>query len=188
MGSLTGFLLTSGVSIMGGITWAIYGRHSMQICCGLSCTSFLKARSLHLASAQCIIFSYSRIRFFIMILISFIKEGVGGIVSGHISCWFYILSYKPKQASHFFFKIMSQFPKSIIRRGILYCLYPLTQRQIYKILMIGCFVCPLYLQIRIGLGSFSKGTFKKSVSFVVYLVLIKAKAFTFESAKAEVKT
>ena len=38
------------------------------------------------------------------------------------------------------------------------------------------------------LGSFSKGIFKKLISFVVYLVLIKVKAFTFKSAKVEVKT
>ena len=39
-----------------------------------------------------------------------------------------------------------------------------------------------------GLGSSSRNTFKKSASFIVYLVLIKVKAFTPKSAKAEVKT
>jgi len=38
------------------------------------------------------------------------------------------------------------------------------------------------------LGSFLKGAFKKSASFTAYWVSIKAKAFTPELAKAEVKT
>ena len=46
-------------------------------------------------------------------------------------------------------------------------------------------LCP---QIGISLGSFSRGTFKKSASFAVHLVLIKAKAFTPKLARAEVKT
>ena len=46
----------------------------------------------------------------------------------------------------------------------------------------------LYLRIGIGLGSSFRGTFKKLASFIVYLVLIKVKAFTPKSARAEVKT
>jgi hypothetical protein len=53
--------------------------------------------------------------------------------------------------------------------------------------MIGYFVCLLYLWIGIGLGSFSKGVFKKSASFTAYLVSIKVKAFVPELAKAKVK-
>jgi len=49
-------------------------------------------------------------------------------------------------------------------------------------------IYPLYPQIGIGLGSSLKGIFKKSASFTAYWVSIKAKAFTLESAKAEVKT
>jgi len=47
---------------------------------------------------------------------------------------------------------------------------------------------PLYPQIGIGLGSSLRGVFKKSASFIVYYMSIKAKAFTPELAKAEVKT
>ena len=54
--------------------------------------------------------------------------------------------------------------------------------------MIGCLTYLLYLQIGIGLGSFSKGVFKKSTSFIAYLVLIKVKVFAFKLAKAKVKT
>ena len=71
---------------------------------------------------------------------------------------------------------------------MLYCLYPLTRRWIHKILMIGYPVYLLYPWIRIGLGSFSRGIFKKLASFVVYLVLIKVKVFTLKLAKIEVKT
>ena len=71
---------------------------------------------------------------------------------------------------------------------MLYCLCPSIQKWIRKIFVIGCPICLLYLWIGIGLGSFFKGAFKKSASFVVYLVLIKAKAFAFKLAKAEVKT
>jgi len=39
----------------------------------------------------------------------------------------------------------------------------------------------------IGLGSSSKGAFKKSASFTAHFILIKVKAFTPKSAKAEVK-
>ena len=55
-------------------------------------------------------------------------------------------------------------------------------------LVIDCPTCPLYLQIGIGLGSSSSGAFKKLASFIAYLVLIKAKAFTSKLAKVEVKT
>ena len=71
---------------------------------------------------------------------------------------------------------------------MLYCLRPLTQRWIRKILVIGCFVCPLYPWIRIGLSSFSRGAFKNSASFAAHLVSIKAKAFTPKLAKAKIKT
>ena len=83
---------------------------------------------------------------------------------------------------------MLWFLRSVIRRGALYCLHPLIQRWIHKILVIGYPICPLYPQIGIGLGSFSRGAFKKSASFVTHLVSIKAKAFAPKSAKAEVKT
>ena len=125
-GSLASSLLTSCILVVGGVTQVIYRRYIIQIYCKLSCISFLKAQSLYLASAQCIVFIYSCIRFSIVMLISFIKEGVKGIVLGYISCLFYILSYKPKQASYFLFKIISWLPKSIIRKGILYCLHLLT--------------------------------------------------------------
>ena len=49
-------------------------------------------------------------------------------------------------------------------------------------LIMGCPTCPLYLQIGIGLSSSSNNIFKKSASFVAYLVLIKVKAFTPKSA------
>ena len=160
----------------------------MRIRYGLSYISFLKAQSLYLILAQYIVFTYSYIRFSIIILISFIKEGIRGIVSSYISRLFRILSYKLRQASYFLPKIILQFPRSIIRRGILYYLYPLTRRQICKMLVIGCPTYPLYLQIGISLGSSSSSAFKKLASFIVYLVLIKAKAFTSKLARVEVKT
>ena len=160
----------------------------MQIRCGLSCTSFSKAQSLRSALAQYIVLIHSCIRFSIVILISFIKEGVRGIVLGHISYLFRILSYKPKQASHFLFKIMSQFLRSIIRKGTLYYLRLSVQRWIRKMLVIGYPTYLLYLQIGISLGSSSRSTFKKLASFIVHLVLIKAKAFAPKLAKAKVKT
>jgi len=46
----------------------------------------------------------------------------------------------------------------------------------------------LYPQIGIGLGSSLRGIFKRLASFIVYCVSIKAKAFTPELAKVEVKT
>ena len=55
-------------------------------------------------------------------------------------------------------------------------------------LIIGCPTYLLYLQIGIGLGSSSSGAFKKLASFIVYLVLIKVKAFTPKLARVEVKT
>ena len=142
IGSLTGSLptsyaLTFYTLTIGGITWVTYRRYSIRIHYGLSYISFLKARSLRSISAQYIVFTYSRIRFSIIILISFIKEGIGGIVLGHMSRLFRTLSYKLRQASHFLSKIILWFPRSIIRRGILYYLRPLIQRWIYKILMIG---------------------------------------------------
>ena len=156
IGSLISSLLIFGVLVIGGITQAICGRHNIQIYYGSSCISFSKAQFLHSTSAWCAMFIYGHIRFSIIILISFIKEGIRGIVSGHTSRQFHTLSCKPKQASHFFFKIMSQFPKSVIKRGILYCLCLLTRRQICKILVIGCPVCPLYLQIKLAQAVFPK--------------------------------
>jgi hypothetical protein len=47
---------------------------------------------------------------------------------------------------------------------------------------------PLYLRIGIGLGSSSRGIFKKSASFIAHFILIKVKEFTPKSAKVEVKT
>ena len=49
-------------------------------------------------------------------------------------------------------------------------------------------IYPLYPQIEISLGSSLISAFKKLASFTVYWVLIKARAFTLELAKAEVKT
>ena len=149
IGSLTGSLptsytLTSYTLAIGGITWVTCGRHSIRIRCRLSCISFLKARSLRLTSAQYTVFTYSRIRFSIIILISFIKEGIRGIVLGHISRLFCILSCKLRQASYFLLKIILWFPRSVIRRGTLYCLRLLTRRQIHKMLVIGCPTYPLY--------------------------------------------
>ena len=55
-------------------------------------------------------------------------------------------------------------------------------------LVIGCPTYLLYPSIGIGLGSSSRGAFKKLASFTVYLVLIKVKAFAPKLARAEVKT
>ena len=101
IGSLTGslptsYVLTSCISAIGGITWVTYGRRSMRICCGLSYISFSKAQSLRSTSAWCTVFTCGRIRFFIIMLISFIKEGIGGIILGHLSRLFRILSCKPR--------------------------------------------------------------------------------------------
>src|SRR6266702_574531 len=96
VGSLTGSLLTSYTLVTGGIILVTYRRHSMRICYRLSYISFLKAQSLRLTLAWYTIFTYSYIRFFIVMLISFIKEGVRGIVLGHTSCLFRILSCKPR--------------------------------------------------------------------------------------------
>ena len=193
MGSLTGSLptsyaLTSCTLVIGGIAWVTCGRRSIRIRCGSSYISFLKAQSLRSTSAQCTVFTHGRIRFSIIILISFIKEGVRGIVLGHTSRLFRTSSCKLRQASHFLPKIISWFPRSIIRRGTLYYLRLLTRRQIHKILLIGCPTYPLYPHIGIGLGSSSSGIFKNLASFIAYLVLIKAKAFTPKLAKVEVKT
>jgi len=54
--------------------------------------------------------------------------------------------------------------------------------------VIGGPICPLYPRIGISLGSSLRGVFRKLASFIVYWVSIKAKAFTPELAKAEVKT
>ena len=160
----------------------------MRIRCGLSCISSLKARSLRLTLAQYIVFTYSRIRFSIIMLISFIKEGVRGIVLGYISRLFRILSYKPKQASYFLPKIILQLLRSVIRKGTLYCLRLSTRRYIRKILIIDYPTYPLYPQIGISLGRSSIGILRKLASFIVYQVLIKARAFALELAKVEVKT
>ena len=141
-----------------------------------------------MALAQQIVLIQGYIRFSIIILISFIKEGVRGRVLGQISCLPYILSYKPKQASYFLPKIILQLLRSIIRKGILYYLRLLTRRYIRKILVIGCPTCPLYPRIGIGLGRSSIGVLRKSASFIVYQVLIRVKVFALELAKVEVKT
>ena len=54
--------------------------------------------------------------------------------------------------------------------------------------VIGGPIRPLYPQIGISLGSSLIGAFKKLASFIAYWVLIKARAFTLELAKVEVKT
>ena len=46
----------------------------------------------------------------------------------------------------------------------------------------------LYPRIGISLGSSSSGIFRNLASFIAHLVLIKAKVFTPELAKVEVKT
>jgi hypothetical protein len=46
----------------------------------------------------------------------------------------------------------------------------------------------LYLRIGIGLGSSSRGAFKKSASLIAQFMSIKVKAFASKLAKAEVKT
>ena len=160
----------------------------MRICCGLSYIAFSKAQSLYKISAQQIVLIQGYIRLSIIILISFIKEGVRGRVSGQISPLLYILSYKPKQANYFLPKIILQLLRSVIRKGTLYCLCPLTRRQIYKIVVIGGPTCLLYLRIRISLGSSSRGILKKVASFIAYFILIKVKVFTLKLAKVDVKT
>ena len=160
----------------------------MRIRYRLSYISFLKAQSLYIVLAQQIVLIQDYIRFSIIILISFIKEGVRGRILGQISRLLYILSYKPKQASHFLPKIILQLLRSIIRKGILYYLYLLIQRYIYKIIIIEGPTYLLYLQIRISLGSSSRGIFKKLASFIAHFILIKVKVFTPKLAKVEVKT
>ena len=135
-----------------------------------------------------IVLIQGRIRFSIIILISFIKEGVRGRVLGQISRLLYILSYKPKQASYFLPKIILQLLRSVIRKGILYYLRLLTRRYIRRILVIGYPTRPLYPQIGISLGRSSIGILRKLASFIVYQVLIRVKVFTLELAKVEVKT
>jgi len=49
-------------------------------------------------------------------------------------------------------------------------------------------IYPLYPRIGIGLGSSLRGIFKKLASLIAHWVSIKAKIFTLELAKAEVKT
>ena len=141
-----------------------------------------------MASAQQIVLIQGRIRFFIIMLISFIKEGVRGIVSAQISRLFYILSYKPKQASYFLPKIILQLLRSVIRKGTLYYLCLLTRRYIRKILIIGCLTLPLYPQIGICLGRSSIGILRKLASFTAYQILIRVKVFALELAKVQVKT
>ena len=109
IGSLTGSLLTSCILVIKGIILVTCRQYSMRICYGSSYISFSKAQSLHLTSAWCTVFTHSYIRFSIIMLISFIKEGVRGIVLGHISRLFYILNYKLRQASHFFLKLYYSF-------------------------------------------------------------------------------
>ena len=160
----------------------------MQIHYGSSYISFLKAQSLYIVLAQQIVLTQGYIRFSIIILIYFIKEGVRGRVLGQISRLLYISSYKPKQASYFLSKIILQLLRSIIRKGILYYYCLLIQRQIYKIIIIGGYTRLLYPRIRISLGSSFRGIFKKLASFIAYFILIKVKVFTPKLAKIEVKT
>jgi hypothetical protein len=54
--------------------------------------------------------------------------------------------------------------------------------------VIGGPTCLLYPRIEIGLGSSSRGVFKKSASLIAHFVSIKVKVFTLELAKVEVKT
>jgi hypothetical protein len=61
-------------------------------------------------------------------------------------------------------------------------------RWIYNIDAIGFPICLLYLLIRIGLSSISKGVFKNLGIFLVHLVLRRAKAFALELAKVVVLT
>src|SRR6266567_2161540 len=96
IGSLTSSLLTSCTLVIGGIAWVICGRYSMRIYCGSSYISFSKAWSMRLISAWYTVFTHNHIRFSIVMLISFINEGVRGIVLGYISCLFHILSCKLK--------------------------------------------------------------------------------------------
>ena len=140
----------------------------MQIRYRLSCTSFLKAWSLRIALAQQIVLIQGCIRFSIIILISFIKEGVRDRDLGQRSCLFRILSYKPKQASHFLFKIILWLPRSVIRKGMLYYLYLLIQRQIHKIVIISGPIFLLYPRIGTGLGGSLRGIFKNSASFTAH--------------------
>src|SRR6266702_8678975 len=51
MGNLTSSLLAFCVLVTRGIIGVIWGQCNMRIRCGLSCTSFSKARSLRLISA-----------------------------------------------------------------------------------------------------------------------------------------
>ena len=142
---LTSYALTSCTLVTGGIAWVTCVWYGIQIYYRLSYISFSKARSLYLTLAQCIVFTCGRIRLSIIMLIFFIKEGVRGIVLGHMSRLFCILSCKPRQASYFLSKIILWFLRSIIRRGTLYCLRPLTRRQIHKMLMIDYPTYLLYL-------------------------------------------
>ena len=71
---------------------------------------------------------------------------------------------------------------------MLYYLCLLTQRWIYKIVIIGSPICLLYPRIGTSLGSSLKDIFKKLASFIVHWVSIKVKAFALELAKVEVKT
>ena len=124
---LASLLLTSQVFSAGGAILVVQGQRSIQTCYGLSCTSFLKAWSLYIASAQQTVSIYSYIRFSIIMLISFIK-GVRGKVLGQTSHLLRTSSCKPREASLFFFKIILWLPRSVIRKGILYYLCPSTQR------------------------------------------------------------
>ena len=125
---LAGLLLTSWVSSTGSAILIVWGRRSIWTHCRLSCISFLKAQSLRIALAQWTVSIYSRIRFSIVMLISFIKEGVRGRVLGQTSRLLHTSSCKPRQASHFLSKIILQLSRSVIRKGILYYLRPSTRR------------------------------------------------------------
>ena len=85
-------------------------------------------------------------------------------------------------------RIISWYPKSMIKKGILYYRRPLTYKWIHKIVVIGFPIYPLYPLIGIGLSSVSSGVFKNSEIFLAHLVSRRAKAFALELAKVVVLT
>ena len=74
------------------------------------------------------------------------------------------------------------------KKGTLYYCRLLTYKWIYKIVVIGFPIYPLYPLIGIGLSSVSSGVFKNLEIFLVHLVSRRAKAFTLELAKVVVLT
>jgi hypothetical protein len=76
----------------------------------------------------------------------------------------------------------------MIRKSILYSCCLLIYRWIFKANVIGFPICLLYPLIRIGLSSVSNSVFRNSETFLVHLVLRRAKAFTLVLAKVVVVT